>query len=427
MLASLKKNSVIKFLYRLPFLIKAYHFCLAFLGSLLYRFPSKNIFLIGVTGTKGKSTTVEIINAILKLADKKTAVLSSVHSAIGESCEKNKTENSMPGRFSIQRFLRKAVGAGCGYAIVEVTSQGVDLHRHRFLNWGMGLITNLAPEHIEHHGSFEKYREAKFSFLNYVASRGAPIFLNSDDPGSNFFTQKISGEKVFLFSVADEAVREIFRRTIGDSIDKDSNLLFEEFNRENVAAAVVIAKYIGIDGDIIKSAIKNFKGLAGRMEVVQEEPFKVVIDYAHTPDSLKKVYSTLGRSEFMNSSAKLICVLGSAGGGRDKWKRSVMGEVAGEFCDQIILTNEDPYDENPSEILSDIKSGISREGESVPRVFEILDRREAMKKAVSLAGAGDTVVITGKGSEAFIHIKDGRKIPWSDRGVMEEVLGGISN
>lgn len=427
MLANLKNNSIVKFLYRFPFLIKTYHFSLAFLGSVIYRAPSKNIFLIGVTGTKGKSTTVEIINAILKAAGKKTAILSSVHSVINESYEKNKTENSMPGRFSIQRFLRKAVKAGCSYAIVEVTSQGVDLHRHRFLNWGMGLITNLAPEHIEHHGSFEKYREVKLSFLNYASKEGAAIFLNRDDASVDFFTQKIGGEKVFLYSVADKAVQEVFQKTIGDSIDKNSNLLFEEFNRENVAAAVAVAKQIGIDLETIKLAIRNFKGLAGRMEVIQEEPFKVVIDYAHTPDSLKKVYSTLGRSEFMSSDAKLICVLGSAGGGRDKWKRPVMGGVAGEFCDQIILTNEDPYDEDPNEILAEIKSGISREGQSIPRIFEILDRREAMKKAVSLAGAGDTVVVTGKGSESFIHIKDGRRIPWSDREVMREVLGEISN
>jgi UDP-N-acetylmuramoyl-L-alanyl-D-glutamate--2,6-diaminopimelate ligase len=277
---------------------------------------------------------VEIINAILKAAGKKTAILSSVHSVINESYEKNKTENSMPGRFSIQRFLRKAVKAGCSYAIVEVTSQGVDLYRHRFLNWGMGLITNLAPEHIEHHGSFEKYREVKLSFLNYASKEGAAIFLNRDDASVDFFTQKIGGEKVFLYSVADKAVQEVFQKTIGDSIDKNSNLLFEEFNRENVAAAVAVAKQIGIDLETIKLAIRNFKGLAGRMEVIQEEPFKVVIDYAHTPDALEKILLTI--KKIKSPSQSIVTVIG-CGGNRDKTERQVKAIVPKEKWSDLHL------------------------------------------------------------------------------------------
>ena len=374
--------------------------------------------MIGVTGTKGKSTVIELLNSILEEAEKKTALLSSVYIKIGDKKEKNLTGNSMPGRFFIPRFLKRAVTAGCYYAIVEVTSQGVELSRHKFLNWKIGVITNLAPEHIEHHGSFERYRGAKLKFLNYAAREGAKIFVNADDESSNFFVEKVKKASVILYSKTDRDLNSALAKTAGDYIDKNANSLSEEFNRENIAAAVAVAKQVGISNDIIKAAIKNFKGLPGRMDVVQDEPFRVIVDYAHTPDSLKKVYEIL----IKNKEGKLICVLGSAGGGRDKWKRPVMGEIAGQFCDEVILTNEDSYDENLNQILKEIKSGVSNTQFLISKVSETLDRREAIEKAIGLAKEGDTVIITGKGSEDYIHLEKGKKIAWSDRGVVEEIL-----
>lgn len=418
MLESFKRVWLIKWLYRFPILFWIYHFKLAFWGNFFFGFPSRKIFLIGVTGTKGKSTVIEFLNSIFEEAGKKTALLSSVYIKIGDKKEKNLTGNSMPGRFFIPRFLKRAVKAGCHYAIVEVTSQGVELSRHKFLNWKIGVITNLAPEHIEHHGSFERYRDMKLKFLNYVAREGAKIFVNADDESSNFFVENIRKASVILYSKTDRDLNSALAKTAGDYIDKNSNSLSEEFNRENIAAAVAVAKQVGISNDIIKAAIKNFKGLPGRMDIIQDEPFRVIVDYAHTPDSLKKVYEIL----IKNKEGKLICVLGSAGGGRDKWKRPVMGEIAGQFCDEVILANEDPYDENPDQILKEIKSGISNNQFLISKVSEILDRREAIRKAIGLMKEGDTVIITGKGSEDYIHLEKGKKIAWSDRGVVEEVL-----
>ncbi len=190
-----------------------------------------------------------------------------------------------------------------------------------------------------------------------------------------------------------------------------------DFNRENAAAAVAVGRVLGIHEDIIRSAIADFPGVPGRMEYIQKEPFSVIVDYAHTPDSLEMVYRTL-----KTDRSGLICVLGSAGGGRGKWKRPKFGEIASKYCKEIILTDEDPFDEDPTQILKEIKSGILNNKIQMSNVYEILDRKEAIRKAVSLASSGDTVIITGKGSEPYIRVRNGKRIPWLDRNAVLEIL-----
>jgi len=158
------------------------------------------------------------------------------------------------------------------------------------------------------------------------------------------------------------------------------------------------------------------------MDFVQKEPFAVVIDYAHTPLSLLSVYENLQRGLFFKKGSRLICVLGSASGGRDKWKRPELGKIAAHHCDQIFITNEDPYDEDPRKIMEEIKSGIPDDEAPMPKTELVLDRRDAIERAIFAAGKGDVVAITGKGSEEWIHAKDGAKIPWDDRRVVEEIL-----
>lgn len=418
LLARIKKIKIVALLYRLPFVWRGYHFLLAFLGALWYRFPSRKIFVLGVTGTKGKSTVLELINAILEEAGKKTALLSSVRIKIGDDSVKNMTSATMPGRFFIQRFLRNAVDSGCRYALLEVTSEGVVQFRHRFIDFDAALITNLHPEHVEAHGSFENYRQAKVSFFEYVArSRKRPLsfFVNEEDAQKDYFVNAVrdSGNVIFFgreqFIENEIGIRYALksrsgRYEIGDWLRAD-------FNLENAAAAVAFARSQGIDWPTIAAALKKFKGLPGRLEFVQREPFTVVIDYAHTPHSLEKVYRTL-------NSKKLICILGSAGGGRDKWKRPVMGRIAAEYCREIILTNEDPYDEDPEKILEDIESGFSE----VVNYRKILDRKEAIRAALNSAKKGDIVIITGKGSEGWMHVAGGNKIPWDEKRTVLNLL-----
>ena len=401
-------------------LLSLYHYLMAFLGSLRYNLPSRELFVIGVTGTKGKSTVVELASAILEADGKRTALLSSVREKIGDRSRPNTWGNTMPGRFAIQRFLRGAVNAHCAYAIIEVTSQGVVQHRHRFIDWDAAVFVNLAPEHIESHGSFENYRDAKASFFQYLAHSKKPIkyfFVNEEDKNHDFFENAAAstpGGRLIFFR------RGLFYREIGGRL---ANIWFVAgFNMENAAAATAVARAVGVGDDVIVKALRSFRGVPGRLEYVQQEPFAVVVDYAHTPDSLEKVYEAVRPNR--TSRKKLICVLGAAGGGRDKWKRPEMGRIAASECDIVALTNEDPYDENPDEILNQIEEGIrSVTSPRAKEVVRILDRREAIRYAIFHAKNGDVVVLTGKGSETWLHVEGGKKIPWDERRVVEEALG----
>jgi UDP-N-acetylmuramoyl-L-alanyl-D-glutamate--2,6-diaminopimelate ligase len=383
------------------FILSLYHFILAFLGALIYGFPSKKLILIGVTGTNGKTTTTEMIASIFEKAGKKIALLNSIRFKIGKKEEINKLRMTMPGRFFIQRFLKKAVKEGCEYAILEVTSEGIKQHRHRFLDFKVAVFTNLAPEHIEAHGSFEKYREAKGKF--FKATKEIHV-INVEDKNSDYFL-KFPAKRKITYGLKK-----------GDINLENTKLKLKipgEFNIYNALAAISVAISQGIDKDFAIKALEEFKGVPGRMEEVISKPFKVIVDYAFTPNALERVYQTLTSNIEPRTSNKLICVLGSCGGGRDKWKRPVLGELAAKYCDEVIVTNEDPYDEDPWQIIEQVASGTKG------KARKILDRREAIKEALKLAKEGDIVVITGKGCEASIVIK-GKKIPWDDRKVVSE-------
>jgi UDP-N-acetylmuramoyl-L-alanyl-D-glutamate--2,6-diaminopimelate ligase len=189
-------------------------------------------------------------------------------------------------------------------------------------------------------------------------------------------------------------------------------------------AAASVAKQLGIPDATIVRALREFRGVPGRMEFVERGPYTAVVDYAHTPDSLEAAYKALRARLVNKKSGKLVCVLGAAGGGRDRWKRPEMGKIAATYCDEIILTDEDSYDEKPEEILSEIEAGFPQIADRKSQAVHhrILDRREAIKKAVSLMRSGDIVIGTGKGSEDSIHLAHGRKIPWNERNVFEEAL-----
>jgi UDP-N-acetylmuramoyl-L-alanyl-D-glutamate--2,6-diaminopimelate ligase len=432
-MASVKDSRGVQFFYNLPGVRTTYHFLWAWVAARVHKHPSGKIFVIGVTGTKGKTTTVELVNAILEEAGKKTALLSSLRMKIGGESERNPSGNTMPGRARLQGFLRKAVNAKCAYAIVEVSSQGVEQHRHRFIDWNIGAITNLAPEHIESHGSFENYRKAKADFLAYVLKCGGKVFLNRDDENFDFFAgtltkelKKDGADKVFSYSRSDDWLRNYLPKSkpMGSFGGGASpKFLLSEFNEANIAVAVAIAKELGIGDSVIQDALVAFRGVPGRMEFVDGGPYVAVVDYAHTPESLEAAYKAVKPLPNANyPNPQLICILGAAGGGRDKWKRPKFGEIAAQYCDEIILTDEDPYDEDPQEIISQIRSGILGGDPELANVHEVLDRAEAVHMAVSLAHPGDVIIGTGKGSEDSIHIARGKKVPWSERQAFEAAL-----
>ena len=407
------------------FIFDVYHYFLALIGAVIYGFPAKKMVVIGATGTNGKSTVVHLITKILEKAENKVASLSSIRFKIGDKEEKNMLKMTMPGRFKLQRFLSEAVKKGCKYAVVEATSEGIKQYRHKFIDFDGVVFTNLTKEHIEAHKGFENYKKAKgklFEALEKSKKKNKFAVINIDDPNFEYFSGIFSGKKYFygISPPAGDAGNfkaETTPQKIGLKLDN----LLGEFNVYNALAVYCAGIALGIEKNKILGVLKQAKGIPGRMELVIEKPFKVFVDYAHTPDALEKVYKTLGKG--------LICVFGSCGGGRDKWKRPEMGKIAAEYCKNIILTNEDPYDENPAAIIADIAAGFSQIQNSkfkIQNLYKILDRREAINKALSLAKNGDTIIITGKGCEPWICVEKGRKIPWDDRMVAREEFKKLS-
>ena len=397
------------------FLQPSYHYTLALLSAFVYRFPSKHIAVIGITGTKGKSSTIELVNAILEEQGFKTALVSTLRFKIGETTERNLFKMTLPGRFFLQHFLRRAVNAGCNYAIIEMTSEGVRQFRHKFIYLDALIFTNLSPEHIEAHGSFETYKKTKLKLTKSLAHSGKEkriIIANVDDEHGKDFLD-IEVELNVPYSLNDAEPYTVHENSISLTFENTliTSSLNGTFNLYNILAAASFARSIGIDTRVIKRGIKKVTMIPGRVERVDEgQNFDVIVDYAHTPDSLLKLYQAF-------PERSKICVLGNTGGGRDRWKRSVMGGIADRYCKIIILTNEDPYDENPKAIVDEMAHGIKNHR---PRI--IMDRREAIGYALKEAKRNDVVLITGKGTDPFIMGSRGSKEPWSDSRVAHKAL-----
>ncbi len=400
-----------------------YHYGLAFLGALLYGFPSKKLFVIGVTGTKGKTTTAELINTVLEETGFATALADTVRFKIADVSEDNLYKMTLPGRFFIQRFLAKAVAAKCTHAVVEVSSEATIQFRDRFLYLDALVFTNLAPEHIESHGSYENYVAAKLHIGKRVLSSKKPrqiLVLNKDDKEAKRF-EDLNIPEVYRFGFADAAPCTASPEGTTFTFQKLKmwSRLPGEFNVYNMLAALTLGRALRIDGETMKRAIEKFPGVRGRAQKISAgQPFSVIIDYAHTPDSLEALYKAY-------PALRKICVLSGTGGGRDRSKRPAMGAVAGKYCDTIILTDEDPYDENPRAIVEEIKNGIPKNA-AAGKVLVEMDRRAAIAAAFRAAKKNDVVLITGKGTDPYIMGPRGLKTPWSDARVAEEELRKLS-
>lgn len=394
-----------------------YHYLLGWFMALSYGFPMRRLTVIGVTGTKGKSTTAEMLFAILRQAGKRTALLSTIRFAVEDDSEPNLYKMTLPGRGFSQSLARRALEAGCTHLVIEVTSESVLQHRHLFFYLDGLIVTNIQREHIESHGSFDNYVGAKRDIALTLLHSPKPecvLVANADVPETNAFLA-LPFPKAIGFR---EAELEQFS---GD----DRSVSFRyggtpvtlpvpgKFNALNALAALKMAEALGIPPATSAAALAVLAPVKGRAERIEEgQDFVAVVDYAHTPDSLRALYSAF-------ADKRKICVLGNTGGGRDAWKRPVMGSIAEEMCEKVILTNEDPYDENPETILSEMAIDMKRPPEI------ILDRREAIRRALALAQKGDAVLISGKGTDPYIMGPRGSKTPWSDAEVVREELRKI--
>ncbi|MDP2647943.1 MAG: UDP-N-acetylmuramoyl-L-alanyl-D-glutamate--2,6-diaminopimelate ligase [Candidatus Yanofskybacteria bacterium] len=412
------------------FLAPAYHGALSYLGAIAYRFPSRSLKVIGVTGTKGKSTTVYLISKVFEAAGHKVAAVGSLGFKIREKEWPNTLKMTMPGRMKLQKFLYEAKKAGCEFVVMEVTSEGIKQKRHLGIKFDGAVFTNLHREHLESHGTFEKYSQAKQELFKKTKNIHV---INADDSQAMLFGDLPAQKKIFFgIRKGDLRVTDVEAKADISSFQvygQRFTIHFGgEFNVMNVLAAIATAAIYDIDMPTVKPVLESIRSIPGRMEFIQREPFSVVVDYAHTPDSLQAVYQTLrheldGPSTALGTRThkrRLLCVLGAAGGGRDKWKRPEFGKIADQYCDKIILTDEDPYEEDPRKIVDEVATGVTADGRSKMEI--VLDRREAIKKAIADSHQGDTVIITGKGSETTLAISGGRKIPWSDKDVTRELL-----
>ncbi len=389
-----------------------YHYTLTLAGAIIYRFPARKIKIIGVTGTKGKSSTVEILNSIFETAGYKTAVSGTIRFKIGDQERPNKYKMSMPGRFFMQKFIYDAVQAKCNIAIIEMTSEGSKQFRHKFIYTDVFIFTNLSPEHIESHGSFKNYKEAKVRMVKNLKRKKGLLIVNGDSEHSRAFIDKHTNGKHIAFSFnKDVQVEQTSPIKFSYKNLKFSSPLVGEFNIKNILAAYEAAKYFNVPDEKIIEGVARLSEVKGRAQFVpNNRNIEIVVDYAHTPDSLEAIYKAF-------EGKKIIGVLGNTGGGRDTWKRPRMAEIANQYCNFVFLTDEDPYDEDPLKIVSEMKNSIDQNKLEID-----MDRKSAIKKAILRAQPGDVVLITGKGTDPYIMRARGIKEPWSDFEKVREIL-----
>lgn len=418
-----------------------YHLALAHIGAELYGFPSRKMIVIGVTGTKGKSTTAYLMAKVLESAGYKVGMTTTVLFKIAEREWSNDLKQTMPGRFKLQKMLRQMVKAGCRYAVIETSSEGISQHRHVGIDYDMAVFTNLSPEHIESHGSFENYRAAKLSlfkellhsFHKVIAGRPVKkiIVANSDDAeGAKFLAATADDQWAYGLHLDTPLLSGDVEVVFGEQVKTGetgsefavNHVLFRlpllgMFNIYNALAAIAVGLSQQIDLGHIKIALEKVAGLPGRMEEIRNDKgFRVFVDYAHEPASLEAVYQTVQSFH----PKKIISVLGSQGGGRDKAKRPILGKLAAQYTDHIIITNEDPYDEDPQVIIEHVARGAEHVARA--KVEKIADRKQALERAIDLAQPGDIVIVTGKGGETKMALKGGRLVDWSDRDILKSFL-----
>jgi UDP-N-acetylmuramoyl-L-alanyl-D-glutamate--2,6-diaminopimelate ligase len=414
-----------------------YHYCLAIFAALYYGFPSKKMIVIGVTGTKGKTSTVNFIWSCLMAGGYKTGIISTANIRIGNKEFLNKYHMTMPGRFTIQRIIAQMLKSGCQFCIVETTSEGIKQYRHVGIYYDIAVFTNLSPEHLEaHDGSFEKYKQTKakmfaqlFSHKKVVDGKIIEkiIIANKDSEYADYFLNFRADRKITfaLKNKADYVAGNIQETNTGVSFEV-AKVIFKigiwgKFNVYNALPAIIVCRLLGISDDLLSQGLAELQTIPGRMEKIDEgQNFMVLVDYAHEKESISNVLQTANNMK--KAGAKTIILLGAEGGGRDKAKRPIMGELAAKMADYVVVSNVDPYEDDPKQILEDIAVSSEKFGKVRNKnLFVIEDRRLGIKRALLLAKANDVVLITGKGAEQSIVI-DGKRSAWDDRSVVKEEL-----
>lgn len=379
-------------------------------AQIRYRFPAKKIKVIAVTGTDGKTTTSSLIYHILNSSDIKTGLISTVAAKIGKKEIETGLHVTAPEPLQLNRFLSEMVAEDCEYAVLEMTSHGA----YQFRDWGIKPIvaglTNISHEHLDYHPDYNYYVDAKCLLLN----KAPIVVINSDDQSFYRVKQRLDLKKQDVDSFSKE---EKLPKIIDKAIKKR---FAEPYNYANARLAVKIVQKLEVENKKIAAAIKTFPGVEGRMQEVNlGQKFRVVVDFAHTPNAIDMALSALKKQlNKQNSDGKLIALFGSAGK-RDSSKRPIMGQAAAKNADIVIITADDPRTEDIWSIIHQIKSGVKDKRQ---KLVSITDRHKAIKFALTqLAKPGDIVALLGKGAEKSLAIGK-KELPWSDRAAAEQII-----
>lgn len=405
---------------------------LAVLSAHFHGYPSRELKLIGVTGTNGKTTTAHMIEAILRYADNKTGLMGNLGTKIGDMLYDTDINTQEPP--VLQANLRRMADADCTYVVMEVTSQGLDAGRVLGCEFRTAVFTNVTQDHLDYHGTMENYIAAKGLFFSrlgngFTNEPNASKFavLNADDQASAVF-QKQTAAHVLTYGIREQAdVRAenirlsaqgtSFRVITYKGTAEMQIGMVGTFNVYNALAAITTSLAEGLALATIRGGLASLPGVPGRLEVVDEgQPFLVLVDYAHTPDGLENVL----RAVRTFAEKRVITVFG-CGGDRDRTKRPIMGGIAAEYSDYVVITSDNPRLEEPERILTDTEVGLREKQVSADRYELIENRAWAIMRAVSIANSGDVVVIAGKGHETYQITKDGT-IHFDDREVARDTI-----
>jgi UDP-N-acetylmuramoyl-L-alanyl-D-glutamate--2,6-diaminopimelate ligase len=391
-----------------------YHLLQSIFANLYYNFPSKEMVVIGVTGTDGKTTTSSMIYSVLREAGLKSALISTVSAIIDGKIYDTGFHVTTPASFELQSYIQKARQAGVKYLVLETTSIGLHQNRAFGIDFDIGVLTNITNEHLDYHRTYERYVKAKAILL-----QSAKIaVINSDDKSFNLVSGLLRNKKVVTYGITKKSDINPFNFPF-------KSKLIGEFNKYNSLAAIAVAQQLNIKSSIIAKALSSFELPVGREEIVYDKDFKVIIDFAHTPGSFLAVLPEIKKMKKTSSShaskkSRLIHVFGCAGL-RDKYKRPEMGKISAQYSDIIVLTSEDPRSEKIETIIQEIENGIDKTGFNKKNLFKIPDRQKAISKAIQLAKPGDIVLTTGKSHEPSMNYGNG-EVPWSEHQAVEEAL-----
>jgi UDP-N-acetylmuramoyl-L-alanyl-D-glutamate--2,6-diaminopimelate ligase len=400
-----------------------YHLVQAVAANIQYGFPGRRLKVIGITGTNGKTTTTQLITKILEEAGHKVAMASTINFKLGDKEWVNTSKYTTLSSFQVQKFLRQAVAARCEYAVLETSSHALDQYRVWGVPYTAAVITNVTREHLDYHHTMAKYRKAK----KRLFAQARIAIVNRDMESPEEFLEGEHDRRLaysLLDSRAEVLAHKLMAGLEGSTFEVDGQAFTLHlpglFNVENALAAIATGLSQNISLETMSQALAKVQRVPGRMEEVPNSlGIKILIDYAVTPDSLEKLYSLIHQMK-PSEASKIIAVFGACGE-RDRGKRPIMGEIVSSYADYIILTNEDPYHEDPRRIVREIRLGIHNKTPQT-NLWVIMDRRKAIQKALKLAQPGDVVVVTGKGAEETMAIGDER-LSWNDRKVIEEILG----